>query len=58
MADKRKHLKQKGKSRRVGMGAQSERVEVKLEGKSLPFSWFFFVVFLRVLFSLYLKRRR
>jgi hypothetical protein len=37
MVVKRKHLKQKGRNRRVEVEAKSEKVEWELEGKLLPF---------------------
>jgi hypothetical protein len=48
---RRKHLKQKGRNRRPKVGAKSERVERKLEGKLLPFFAFFF--FSMVFFPFY-----
>jgi hypothetical protein len=50
--------KQEGKNKRAEVGAKNERVERELEGKFLPFSWFSFVVFLRVFSSLCLRRRK
>ncbi len=55
---KRKHLKRKCKSKKVEAGVKSERAKRELEGKLLPFSWILFVVFLCVLSSLCLRRRR
>jgi hypothetical protein len=38
-------LKQKGRSRRVEVGAKSERAKWELKGKLLPFSSFFSLFF-------------
>jgi hypothetical protein len=51
-----KCLKQKGRSERVEAGAKSERAKRELEGKLLPFSWFFFYSFL-VCFVLFMLEK-
>jgi hypothetical protein len=39
---RRKRLKQKGKNKRLEVGAKNEKAKWELEGKFLPFSTFLF----------------
>jgi hypothetical protein len=55
---RKKRLKWTGKSRKVELRAKSEKADRELEGKLFPFSGFFVVVFLHVLSSLCLRRKR
>jgi hypothetical protein len=52
---RRKCLKRKGTNKRLEVGVKSERAEQKLEGKLLPFSVFFFLLYG---FFFYLRKRR
>jgi hypothetical protein len=55
---KRKRLKQKGKSEKAEAWTKSERAKQELEGELPPFLWFSFVVFLCVLSTLCLRKRK
>ncbi len=58
LLDKKKMPRESIWNRKVEVKAKSERVERELEGKLPPFSWFFFVVFLCVLFFFVFEKNK